>query len=1071
MMAHAYARFIHRFRFAVIVVWVALVAAAMIWLPNLDTVVASQKSNYLPANASVNVAQSLLNEVNPSHTSGSTAVIALYRAKGLNAADRQYFSHELSHIAGAKASFGVTTVQDAFNTPKAVASSFASANYTTTIALIGFPQADVSTATKLAVARLHTAFAAAPTGTHIYFTGDAPIQQDEISISQKGVEKTAVVTVVLVLLILLLVFRSLLAPLLTLLAIGISFLISSGIVAFFAERGLPSSTFTQTFLIAVLFGAGTDYTIILQSRFREELTRSKDIVQALGSTLSAVSKTMAFSASTVFVSFAVLFFTHFGLYRSAVGVSIGIAVVLTACLTFLPALMATFGRSLFWPRKPVHGAAHRPSRFWGLTSGIATRKPWYTLLALFVALVPVALLFTDQRTFDPLSDIPDAPSATGFQVVAKAFGPGHALPMQFVLHTTANLRTGQGLATIAQISTALAHAPGVAQVMSASQPTGTVISAFTLAHQNAQAAKGIGHIDQGLGTLSNSLIASGNKVASGARQAQQLTDGAQQVASQLGQVSAGDTAFSKQMARLAQGSSALQRGASALSTGLSRLSSGTKGLVQGSNQLTSGLAQAQNGGKRLQSGLVSMSQSEQKLAQLAHSLAGALALWAKSHPQQAQSPQWQQIVAMAATQSSGTAQISQASTTLASGSGQLTGAMAKLTEGSVQLSTGLTQASTAAASAASGAQSLASGSSKLTSGTTKLARASQQLASGTAQLAHGSVQVANGVGTVTGQLGRMATGLKAAGSGATRVLSGNRQVQTFLNGTAAATVHGNPGFYVPTSQVQHSTALAQALTAYVSKNGHIASFTVILQSNPFSMTAINLMPTLTQTARAALADSPLPDGTILAAGTAPTQAALNTISTNDFTRAVVLIMGSILLLLILMLRSILTPLYILASLAGTYFVTMGLLQTITIDVMHKTGLSWTVPFFVFLLLVALGVDYSIFLMSRFEEELQRSEGIAPALAMRTAMGYMGNVIFSAAVIMAGTFGSMTVSGVTSLVEIGLSIIIGLLLYTTVILGLFIPAFTSIIDRGHFWPFHTQAVKSARATTTPPVLDM
>jgi RND superfamily putative drug exporter len=100
--------------------------------------------------------------------------------------------------------------------------------------------------------------------------------------------------------------------------------------------------------------------------------------------------------------------------------------------------------------------------------------------------------------------------------------------------------------------------------------------------------------------------------------------------------------------------------------------------------------------------------------------------------------------------------------------------------------------------------------------------------------------------------------------------------------------------------------------------------------------------------------------------------------------------------------------------------------------------------------VALGVDYSIFLMTRFEEEYLG--GMSPTEAIRTAMVRMGNVIFSAAAIMAGTFGSMVVAGVESLIEIGLAVVIGLILYTALLLAFFIPACVRVVGRGHGWPF-------------------
>lgn len=240
------------------------------------------------------------------------------------------------------------------------------------------------------------------------------------------------------------------------------------------------------------------------------------------------------------------------------------------------------------------------------------------------------------------------------------------------------------------------------------------------------------------------------------------------------------------------------------------------------------------------------------------------------------------------------------------------------------------------------------------------------------------------------------------------------------------------------------------MNAYISPNGHIAKFTTVLRVNPYSMAAINDVSSVEQAAQVALQNSPIHTGTIYATGTTPTQYELNKVSNQDFTRTVTLVLAAIFILLVLMLRSLITPLYIILSLAGTYFASMGLLQTITDHVLGKPGLSWPVPFFVFLLLVALGVDYSIFLMSRFEEEITR--GLPPKKAIHVAMRKMGNVIFSAAVIMAGTFGSMMVAGVSSLVEIGISVVIGLLLYFTLFLGFFVPAMAAIVDSGHFWPF-------------------
>ncbi|MDB4868811.1 MAG: family transporter, partial [Cohnella sp.] len=149
------------------------------------------------------------------------------------------------------------------------------------------------------------------------------------------------------------------------------------------------------------------------------------------------------------------------------------------------------------------------------------------------------------------------------------------------------------------------------------------------------------------------------------------------------------------------------------------------------------------------------------------------------------------------------------------------------------------------------------------------------------------------------------------------------------------------------------------------------------------------------------------------------------------------------------LRSILAPLYVLLSLGVNYLVTMGIMEFLFVKLLGFPGLSWTVSFFIFLIVVALGVDYSIFLMARFKEEY-RPGGVVPA--MTKAMKTTGGVIISAAVIMGGTFGAMGFSGVGTLVQIGVGTLIGLLLYAVVFMGLVVPSFSFLLGEANWWPF-------------------
>ena len=167
----------------------------------------------------------------------------------------------------------------------------------------------------------------------------------------------------------------------------------------------------------------------------------------------------------------------------------------------------------------------------------------------------------------------------------------------------------------------------------------------------------------------------------------------------------------------------------------------------------------------------------------------------------------------------------------------------------------------------------------------------------------------------------------------------------------------------------------------------------------------------------------------------------------------------IFIVLMILLRSILAPLYVLLSLGFNYLVTMGIVEFIFVKLAGKPGLSWSASFFVFLIIVALGVDYSIFLMARFKEEY-RPGGIS--YAMSKAMSTTGGVIISAAVIMGGTFAALMLSGVNTLLQIGAGIVIGLVLYSTVFMGLVVPALANLIGEANWWPFRKRETIQAQA---------
>lgn len=1057
----SYARWVQRLRWPIVALWLLAALFSVKFLPSLSQVVAHTDPSFLPKSSSVVTADHLLTKVDPGTAHKSTAIIAIVRPHGLTAGDTQWFRAGLRKLSSHEGQYGLVLVQDAFNTPKSVRHSFVSPDGTTEIALIAFPQSDVASRTSSSYHKVQTLFRSPPPGSRLYFTGDVPIQTDNIAISLGGAKRTALVTILLVLVILVLILRSLVAPLVNLLTIGVSFLISSGLVAWLAGFGFPVSTFTQTFLIAILFGAGTDYSIIMLNRFREELTDARHVgaADAIATSIRAIGRTVAFSAATVALSFAVLALAHFGLYRSSVGVAVGIAVTLAACLTLIPALMAIFGRTLFWPRPPVVGVAHRPSRLWAGTSRLAVRHPWWTMLALLAVLVPTALLFTPQRSFDTLADIPQAGSVHGFHAVAKAFGEGSVMPVEIVIQSRANLRTPKGLASLESVAQALSKSPHVQKVYTATRPEGKVLPQLQLAYQNSVAAKNLGRISSGLHQLTAGLGSASGALSAGS--AAQLASGAQRFGAAAGPLMQGAASLASGARNLATGADGTASGAAALSGALRPLTAGSQQAATAAATIAAGTAQAAGSAGQVAGAAGSLSSSEQKLGSLAQSLAQSLSDWARAHPGTGTDPQWQEIMASAESLAQGTGSAQAAAGSLAQGTAQLSGALTGLKSGTMALSGSLAQLSLGLRSAQSGAGQLAKGAGALAGGAQGLSQGAGHLESGISSWAAGGSALASGYAKAASGASTLGRGISSAAASAARLASGTDQVAKALGATKTAQSNGSPGFYLPASALTNPQ-LQKAMQAYISPDGHVAVLNVDMALDPYSAEAIAQVPSLVRVTRDALAASPVPQGSVYAAGTSAMQSDLNRISAGDFARTAALVLLVIFLLLAFMLRSILSPLYILTSLVGGYFVTMGIVQTLVPHVFHVAAMDWTVPFFALLLLVALGVDYSIFLMSRFEEIRRR--GTEPEQAIQEAMARMGGVIFSAAVIMAGTFGSMAVTGVTGLVEIGGSVVLGLLIYTTVMLGLFLPAAVAIVGGAHHWPF--VRVRAAEPAATP-----
>ena len=125
-------------------------------------------------------------------------------------------------------------------------------------------------------------------------------------------------------------------------------------------------------------------------------------------------------------------------------------------------------------------------------------------------------------------------------------------------------------------------------------------------------------------------------------------------------------------------------------------------------------------------------------------------------------------------------------------------------------------------------------------------------------------------------------------------------------------------------------------------------------------------------------------------------------------------------------RSLLQPVYILGTLLIAYLCSLSINQWIVKAVLGRSMLTWNTPFFSFIMLIALGVDYSIFLMTRYNE-LKEEGFTTPSSRILKACAIIGTVVISAAIILGGTFAALIPSGIPTLIEVALTVDVGLLI--------------------------------------------
>jgi putative drug exporter of the RND superfamily len=967
-----------RLRYVFVIGWLVAAAGFGALAPSLSKAGSADETSFLPRDAESLAARGVIATSFPGDSAPTVALIVFSRQGGLTDADRLAIEGLRGYFEGAGHPGGVLRYVTAESTPT-LASMLRSGDNVVELTRLDLstPSFLPSTNATVDAIRAHLAQSGSlPKGLSAQITGQAGIGRDYLKAIQDGTDRTTIVTIVLVILVLLLIYRAPLAALAPLITIGSAFMVARGVLGFLAQGGWQLSSVLDSFIVVLVFGVGTDYSIFFISRFREELRRNERD-GALRVTVKRIGAVIAASAATVMVGLASMAAARFGMIQTTgPALAIAIFVTLLAGLTLTPSLLAIFGRRLFWPHPevatyevtvvavdeatagatapdattpgpntpaptpPPVAASNRGDDERGIWAALAhritTRPGAVSGIVLIFLVVPALWLPALKQNFDVLNELPaGVESRQGFETLSRHLGAGQLMPVTVLLKVPASGKawsTSDQLSAIAAIERRVKDLSDVRSVSSVVDPTGLGIVSDTV-RPKAQLSKAATALDGAPATDMNVLLSDSSLGL---------------VKSTAGYVAGLAAAYpSRDNLDFAAATTDLNLLSAAIVAGRQQA------LV--ANQLDAITAQLAS----LTPGSESQAAEIQNLKIYLESLGAALP----------------DVAAEASYQSALTA-----------------------------------------------VNSLAGGP---------------------------TLAAYNGLKSAIADLSAWFKARPSPFYFAPPSASTNTQIEDLRSRLYAefvrlAVAFDQSDLYAP----------PDLRAAYISNDGTVVRLYVTTSTNPYDTRSFDTIRQLRTLLAKPIDGAPGSYTAYVGGATAEFADVQDTISA-DFLRVAAITIVGILLVLILLLRALVAPLYLVVTVLLSYATSLSVSALILQNVFGQAGINYFIPLMVFVLLVALGSDYNIFLMSRVREESSTRDLRS---GIRVASARTGTVITSAGLILAGTFGALVTSPLQLLFQVGLAVALGVLVDTFIVRSVLVPAITAFIGERAWWPFHRRSVK-------------
>ena len=977
------ADFVVRWPLAVIGLWVAVAIALPLSLPSLNEMAQRHPLAILPSDAPSSVAARQMTEAFHESGSDNLMLVGLINENGLRPTDEAAYRKLVDALRDDVTD--VVMLQDFVSTPQ-LRAFLTSEDKTTWVLPVGL-------AGELGTPRSYDAYnRVADVVKHnvggsalsVHLTGPAATVADLTVAGERDRLPIELAIGVLVLLVLLVVYRNPVTMLLPLAAIGMSLVTAQAVVAGFSQlTGLGVSNQSVIFLSAMIAGAGTDYAVFLISRYHDYLRRGADFDEAVKRALSSVGKVITASAATVGITFLGISFAQMGVF-STIGVSsaIGIGVAYLAALTLLPAILVLAG-----PRGWVKPRRELTARFWRRSGIRIVRRPKTHLVAsLLVLIILASCASLVHYNYDDRKALgASAPSSVGYAALERHFDVGHSIPMYILVQSPHDLRTPQALADMDQMAQRVSQLPNIALVSGITRPMGVVPPEFRATYQ--------------AGIVGDRLAAGSAQIGDNTAELNRLANGANTLADSLGDVRAQLNQIAPSIQGLIDSFSAMrsQYGGDKL---VREVETAAK-LVNSINALGNAMGVNFSTVKDMFAwvGPVLMALQGNAICDASPSCRDTRVQFEKlvDARNDGSIDQINQLAGQL--QGFGDKQ------TLTATVNKLNGALANFTKATRSM--GLDQPG------------------GLQGGVTELRQGADRLASG-------SQQVAGGVDKLVDQVALMGAGLREASA-------------FLLTMRADAASPSMAGFNVP-AQVLDLDEFKKASQMFISPDGHSVRYLVQTKLDPFGTEAMDQVNAISDTARGAQPNTALADASISMGGV---PAALR--DTRDYyERDIRFIMGVtlvvVLLTLMVLLRAIVAPLYLVGSVVLSYFAAIGI-SVLVFQFALGQQLHWSVPPLAFVVLVAVGADYNLLFVSRMRDE--SPHGLRYGV-IRTLTS-TGGVITAAGLIFAASMSGLMFSSISTVVQGGFVIGVGVLLDTFLVRTVTVPAMAALVGRANWWP--------------------